>query len=123
MFEIHPIAAAEAEKLARQEGLDSPVMAMNVWEDGEDAGYVVFRLQNDTVRLLCCRCERPHLAEWLIRAALNAAANRNAITAVCDNTEMFDLLRSLQFEEDGTTLTVFIPAFFNRPCGGCAGGC
>lgn len=123
MFEIHPVDAAKTALLAQIEGINGPVSAMIVWNDGREAGHILYRLERDTVDLLACCCTDAELAQWLVRAALNAAANRDAINAVCCNTALFPLLRSLAFEEEGERLTVFIPAFFNRPCGGCESSC
>jgi hypothetical protein len=120
MFEIHPAADDKAALLARQEGLSQPLSAMILTEKETETGYILYRTQQDTVEVLLTRCEDPELEEWLVRAALNAAANRHAVTAACGNSDLFALLRSLGFEEEDGKYTVFIPDFFNRPC---AGGC
>lgn len=120
MFEIHPVAEDKASALATQMGVDPAACAMVVWNDGEEAGGIVYRLANDTIELLGIQCAIPELQEWLVRAALNAGANRNAITAVCADPSLFELLCSLGFERTADRVEVFIPAFFNRPC---AGGC
>lgn len=120
MFEIHPAKADKTEALAKQEGLDT-VSAMVVWNDGEEAGYVLYRVERDTVFLFRVRCEHLELQEWLVRAALNAGVNRLATDAVCAEPELFDLMERLGFTREGDKYTLFIPAFFNRPCaGGCA---
>jgi len=123
MFEIHPAAADKTAELAKKESIDTPVTAMVLWDGGGESGYLLYRLENDTADLLVCRCEDVDLQEWLVRAALNVAANRNALTAVCQNEALFALLQRLGFSLENGKATVFIPDFFNRPCQGCAGGC
>lgn len=123
MFEIHPAAEDKILVLAEKEALDLPVSAMVLWDRGEESGYLLYRVENDTAELLVCRCGDADLQEWLVRAALNAAANRNALTAVCHNNEMFACLQKLGFASQDGCLSAFIPDFFNRPCQGCAGGC
>ncbi len=123
MFEIHPAAADKAAVLAAREGINDPVSAMVLWDRGEESGYILYRLQNDTAELLVCRSADADLEEWLVRAALNAAANREAITAVCADKTQFSLLEKLGFAVENGMATVSIPDVFNRPCPGCAGGC
>ncbi len=123
MFEIHPAAPDKAAVLAAREGLTGAVSAMVLWDKGEESGYILYRLQKDTVQLLACRSVDADLQEWLVRAALNAAANRNAVTAVCGDETYFSLLQKLGFIVENGCATVSIPDVFNRPCQGCAGGC
>ena len=120
MFEIHPADATKTAELAAKEGLDA-TSAMVVWNDGEEAGYVLYQIEKDTVVLLRVRCENEDLQEWLVRAALNAGVNRLATDAVCRESELVPLLERLGFAESEDGYTLFIPDFFNRPCaGGCA---
>ena len=123
MFEIHPAADDKALALANKEGLDLPLFAMVLQDGGEESGYILYRLYEDTVSLLCCRCEDADLAEWLVRAALNAAANRNALNAVCTDETLFSLLVSLGFTSEDGRMSMFIPDFFNRPGSGCCSEC
>ncbi len=120
MFEIHPADAAKTQALARQEKLEN-ISAMVVWNNGAEAGYVLYRIEKDTVELLRVSCENTDLQEWLVRAALNAGVNRLATDAVCEEVSLFPLMEALGFTKTGEKYTLFIPAFFNRPCaGGCA---
>ena len=123
MFEIHPAAEDKVLVLAKKEALDFPVSAMVLWDGGEESGYLLYRVEKDKAELLVCRCEDADLQEWLVRAALNAAANHNALTAASQNKDMFPLLQKLGFSLQDGALSVFIPDFFNRPCQGCAGCC
>ncbi len=120
MFEIHPVAGDKATSWATQMGVDPAAHVMVVWNDGEEAGGIAYRLVKDTIELLGIRCAITELREWLVRAALNAGANRNAVTATCAVEDLFESLCSLGFEQAEDRVEVFIPAFFNRPC---AGGC
>lgn len=118
MFEIHPVADDKAAALAWQIGVTAPASAMVVWNEGEEAGFILYRMVKDTIELLGARCAIEELGEWLVRAALNAGVNRNAVTAVCAAPALFPLLEKLGFEREGERMTVFIPAFFTRPCAG-----
>lgn len=123
MFEIHPVDADKAAQLAKLAGVDLPVLAMVLWVNGVEDGYVLYSIEKDTAQILCISCTDPALQEWLVRAALNAAANRYAITAVCECKELFPLLQRLGFTDEGDRLSVFIPDFFNRPCAGKCNTC
>ena len=123
MFEIHPAAAKKAEILAAREGLSGPMEAMVLSEQGKENGFILFRIENDTAILVRCRCADVDLKEWLVRAALNAAANRDVIHAVCYEKAYFPLLQKLGFAVENDCASVCIPDVFNRPCAGCAGGC
>ena len=123
MFEIHPAAADKAAVLAAREGLGGQVSAMVLWDGGEESGYALYDLQTDTVNLLVCRSADADLQEWLVRAVLNAATNRNAVTAVCFDKSQFPILEKLGFSVEDGCASVCIPDVFNRPCAGCAGGC
>ena len=119
MFEIHPAADDKLASLAKQEQLDLPLCGMVLQDGGEETGYLLYRVYGDTASLLCCRCEDAGLTEWLVRAALNAAANREALYAVCTDETLVEALVALGFEREENRVSVFIPDFFNRPCAGC----
>lgn len=123
MFEIHPAAVDKAAALAQKEKVEPTASAMVLWENDVENGYILYRIEKDTVELLCARCADADLQEWLVRAALSAAVNRNAITAICGNAELFELLRGLGFAQEGDSLSMFIPDFFNRPCAGKCNSC
>lgn len=117
MIEILPADDATAAHIAANEKIETPVSAMLLSADGE-TGYVLYRVDRDTLELLAVRAPDAVLEEGLIRAALNAGVNRLAITAVCRNPDLFLLLRSLGFCEKEGEMSVFIPDFFTRPCAG-----
>ena len=119
MFEIHPAADDRLVLLAEQEGLDLPLCGMVLQDNGEEEGYLLYRVYGDTASIVCCRCADAGLGEWLVRAALAAAANREALYAVCTDEGLFDVLTALGFEREEGRVSVFIPDFFNQPCAGC----
>ncbi len=116
MFTILPADDAKAAVLAAREKLVMPLSALVLTVDGKEEGYALFRVERDTVDILCLRSPDDELAEWVVRAVLNAAANRLALTAVCTETVLFPLLERLNFTQIGNRYEVFIPEFFNRPC-------
>ena len=118
MFSILPATEEKTAALAKRENVGMPLSALVLTVDGEEQGYALFRVDRDTVDLLCLRSPDGELEEWLVRAVLNAAANRNAITAVCRETVLFPLLQRLGFAVSGNGYEVFIPEFFTRPCHG-----
>ncbi len=118
MFTIAPADADKAAALAKREQQTGTPSAMVLTVDGTETGYALFAVERDTVCLLCLRSQVAELEEWLLRAVLNAAANRLAITAVCEDVTLFPLLKRLHFAEENGVCTVFIPDFFNRPCCG-----
>ena len=121
MFEIHPAETADLSLLAQKHKLEDPVLGMIVLEHGVEKGYLLYRLQGDTAHILVVQCHDIELQQWLVRAALNAAGNRNAYMAVCRNADCFSLLSSLGFAQSDEGYSICIPEFFNRPCsGGCS---
>lgn len=119
MFTILPADESTAEKLAQQERLPMPLSAMVLTVEGQERGYALFRVKDDEVELLCLHYEGAEWGEWLVRAVLNAAANRGALTACCQNPSCDALLQALGFGKTETGYTQCIPDFFNRPCSGC----
>ena len=119
MFEIHPVDGDKSGILARKAGVELPVSAMMLWENGEERGHILYRIEGDRVELLTIDCSDPDLAQWLIRGALNAAANRAAVTAVCGNAALFSSLDGLGFVQKGDKYSLHIPDLFSRPCAGC----
>ena len=118
MFSILPATEEKTAVLANRENLELPVSALVLTVDEEEQGYALFRVDRDTVEILRLRSPEGELEEWLVRAVLNAAANRNAITAQCSETVLFPLLQRLGFFANGKGYEVFIPEFFTRPCRG-----
>ena len=118
MFSILPATEEKTAALAKREGIELPLSALVLTVGEEEQGYALFRVDRDTVEILCLRSPDGELEEWLVRAVLNAAANRNAITAVCHDTVLFPLLQRLGFAISGDGYEVFIPEFFTRPCHG-----
>jgi len=116
MFTILPTDEAKTAVLAAREKQVMPLSALTLTVDDQEEGYALFRVERDTVNILCLRSPDDDLAEWLVRAVLNAAANRLAITAVCGETVLFPLLERLGFTRTANGYEVFIPEFFNRPC-------
>lgn len=119
MFTIKPAEEPIAEELARREGLSMPVSAMVLTVDGEETGYALLRVENSEAELLCFRYPEAVWGEWLVRAALNYAANHGALTACCHLPAYEALLDGLKFEKSEDGYRQFIPDFFNRPCSGC----
>ena len=118
MFTILPADDQKTALLAAKEGQVLPLSAMVLAVDDVESGHVLYRVEQDRLELLCLRAPDNDLAEWLVRAALNAGVNRLAITAVCSDPVLFPLLGNLGFGAAGTAYEVFIPDFFNRPCCG-----
>lgn len=116
MFTIMPADDAKTAVLAAREKLVMPLSAFVLTVDGKEEGYALFRVDRDTVEILCLRSPDDELAEWVVRAVLNAGANRLAITAVCREPVLFPLLERLRFTQTESGYEVFIPEFFGRPC-------
>ena len=118
MFSILPADEQKTKELAHREGVTQTVAAMVLAVGEEERGYVLFAVKQDIAEIVCLRSQDAELEEWLVRAALNAAVNRNAITATCSDPVLFPLLKRLGFEVKKTECEVFIPGFFTRPCCG-----
>ena len=116
MFLITPADEQKTAALAKREGVELPVVALSLLIDGAESGHVLLRFHNSVAEIVCLRSPDAEYEEWLIRAALNTAANRSAIDAVCYDPMLFDTLQRLGFSPKGNGYEVFIPEFFNRPC-------
>lgn len=115
MFSIVPADEAKTASLLQREKItDADAMVLTV--DGEEIGYALYCVSRDTVDILCLRAPEGEWEEWLVRAVLNAAVNRNAITALCREPLLFPLLKRLGFAVSEAGCEVFIPEFFTRPC-------
>ncbi len=121
MVEVHPVDKIEAERFAERAGVTAPVRAMRMSRGEQELGYVLYRIDRDTMELVALYSCELALEELLVRAALNDAVNELAITAVCRNAAHFELLQRLGFDKEGEAYTIFIPDFFMRPCSGCHG--
>ncbi len=118
MFSILPADEQKTKELAHREGVTQSVTAMVLTVAEEECGYVLFSVERDTVEIVRLRSQDAELEEWLVRAALNAAVNRNAITATCSDPALFPLLKRLGFAAKGLGYEAFLPEFFTRPCCG-----
>lgn len=119
MFTILPADDKTAAKLAQQEQLSMPLSALVLTVEEQENGYALFRMNGGKAELLCLRYEDTEWGEWLVRAVLNAATNRGALTAYCQNPSCEALLQGLGFEKTENGLEQCIPDFFNRPCSEC----
>ncbi len=119
MLEIHPADAVKTAEFVQAEGQPEGTAALRMTDGDREIGYVLYRMDRDTLYMTAARCEEPDLYEWLLRAAMNAGVNRNAITAVCEIRDWFSMVERFGFEKEGERYTVFIPDFFTRPCQGC----
>ena len=119
MVEVHPADNGKTEALARLVGADKPVRAMVMSQSGREIGWVVYAIERDTMDLIALYSEEESLEELLVRASLNDAVGALATDAVCHNPAHFALLARLGFTAADQAYTIFIPAFFMRPCNGC----
>ncbi len=121
MVEVHPADNPKTTALAALVGVDMPVRAMVMSQNGREIGWVVYAIERDTMQLIALYSEEEPLEELLVRASLNDAVNALATDAVCRNVAHFALLRRLGFTEVEDGYAIFIPDFFMRPCSGCSG--
>lgn len=116
MFTILPADEQKTAALAQREGVCMPVSAMVLTVDDTETGYALFTIQRDCVTVACLYAPDEAWAEWVLRAVLNAAANRGAVDARFSDAAWFPLVKRLGFASCNGEYTVFIPDFFNRPC-------
>ncbi len=116
MFTILPADEQKTAALAQRERIGMPVSGMVLTVDDTETGYALFTIQRDCVTVVCLRAPDEAWAEWVLRAVLNAAANRGAVDAHLCDAAWFPLAKRLGFALCDDGYTVFIPDFFNRPC-------
>lgn len=101
-------------------GNDSAVLtAMN----GSDIlGKCLLECREDGVHILAIDFQQgdDSLVDWLMRAAMNYAANRGAYLAYCGLSQYEDVLLSLSFEKKGDIYIGEVPEIFKgcKKCGG-----
>lgn len=85
--------------------------------DGE-AGYCLCRVQGMDAQLLSLDLtqEEPALAQGLVRAVLNCAANHGAYTARCSMPGYFAFLTGMGFQNNGASVSGEIPEILTGAC-------
>lgn len=149
MIAILPADEAERAARAAEAGIPDPAggVCLTASDGTECLGFVFYRLSGGKngekrAELFSLRVSDPRLADGLLRAALNAALDAGAQTALCGESGMFSFLEPLGFrpsgESGGTSKTrktreepgeqesgnrevvALIREIFNK---GCSGGC
>lgn len=117
MITITPASPAEQTAALQREGM--PEGECLILRDGtQPAGYALYIVEEKNLELLAVRAADGLFLEGLVRAALHAGELAGASTAVGGSPDMAAFLERLGFRREGETLSVSIPEFFSRPCGG-----
>lgn len=106
-----------AEGLAFAEGCAALVAVC-----GEDRlGHCLLQMTQRGVEILSIKCDVPDysLIDWLMRSAMNYAANRGAYLAYCSLAEYEETLLSLSFEKKDGCYIGEVPEIF-KGCKHCA---
>lgn len=126
MIKVSPIASQEEVKASfARFGLcaaeESAVLAAT---NGTDVlGKCLLECREDGVHILAIDFlqEDDSLVDWLMRAAMNYAANRGAYLAFCSLSQYEKILTSLSFEKKGDVYVGEVPEIF-KGCKCCNAG-
>ena len=129
MIAILPVAEQDRAALLGRFGLSGPAFCLAASDGKECLGSAAYRLEGETMELLAAEGVDARLLDGLLRAALNAALDAGARTAVCTMPSLFPALKQLGFQDvpdNGTgsgktpRMQAEIFGIFSR---GCPGGC
>lgn len=67
----------------------------------EKLGYIVYRLIQSEAVFLQMESQDFLIADGIVRAALNAAAEKGAAKALCNNALLFPILENIGFKNSG----------------------
>ena len=85
-------------------------------ENGQITGHITLTYHLTACAVKQIEADNEETAEGLIRAALNAAANRSAYTAVYEPDSFLSVTALLGFEKEGDKLTGEIPFLLTGHC-------
>ena len=123
MIKVAPAAEDRTAKALEKHGLAHGVCLSMTYEDKE-LGYAVYTRGGDAATLRVLHCpDEPDLVELLVRASLNSALLRGAVTMRFEDPAMLPRLAAFGFDVCENGLSVEIDAFFNRPCSGGSADC
>ena len=123
MIKVAPAAEQRTAKALQAHGLQEGVCLAMTYEDKE-LGYAVYTRAGDVATLEVLQCpDEPDLVELLVRASLNSALLRGAMTMRFTDPAMLPRLDVFGFDKQEDGLSVEIDAFFNRPCSGGSASC
>lgn len=123
MIRVAPADERRTARALEKHGLSHGVCLCMTYEDRE-LGYAVYVLDGDTANLQVLNCpDEADLLELLVRASLNSALLRGAMTMDITDETICPRLSVFGFDQREDGLHVEIDAFFNRPCAGGSADC
>jgi len=123
MIKVAPAAEERTAKALQAHGLQDGVCLAMTYEEKE-LGYAVYTRDGDVATLEVLHCPpEADLEELLVRAALNSAVLRGAVTMRFVDPTIVPRLDVYGFDRTEEGLSVEIDAFFNRPCAGGSADC
>lgn len=123
VIKVAPAAEERTARALEKHGLANGVCLSMTYEDKE-LGYAVYTRAGDTATLAVLHCpDEPDLVELLVRAALNSALLRGAVTMRFTDPAIVPRLDVFGFDKTEDGLSTEIDAFFNRPCSGGSASC
>lgn len=124
MIKVSPVLDKnEAEKLFAAQGLNfsDGCAALVAVSGDEKLGQCLLQMTERGVDILSINCdvEDDSLIDWLMRSAMNYAANRGAYLAYCSLPQYEETLLSLSFEKKDGYYVGEVPEIF-KGCKHCA---
>lgn len=115
MITILPADEAFLQEIQAPAGTDAMVLRD---KDGTVFGHALFQVSGEEIEILQVETNMPLMTEALIRAVLNTGDCRGAVTGVCREEALADVLKRLEFRKKAERYEVSIDAFFRSGCHG-----
>ena len=113
MITIMPADKAFLESVCAPLGADAMVLRDS---DGTVFGHALFTAAGETAELISVHTEEPMMTDGLIRAVINAADCRGAVSVVYRGEELIPVLKRLEFVLQDDVYTVDVQHFLYGEC-------
>ena len=113
MITIMPADKAFLEIVSAPMGADAMVLRDS---DGTVFGHALFTVAGETAELLAVQTEEPLMTEGLIRAVINAADCRGAVSVVYRGDALIPVLKRLEFALRDGVYAVDVQHFLYGEC-------
>ena len=113
MITIMPADKAYLDAIAAPVGADAMVLRDS---DGTVFGYALFTVAGETAELISVHTEVPMMTDGLIRAVINAADCRGAVSVVYRAEELIPVVKRLEFVPQNGVYAVDVHHFLYGEC-------
>ena len=113
MITIMPADKAFLDGISAPVGVEAMVLRDG---DGTVFGYALFSMLGESTEILSVHTDEPMMTEGLIRAVINTADCRGAVSAVCRDESLIPTLKRLEFVPQDGVYAVDVHHFLYGEC-------